>query len=132
LYLKKTLRVYDPLTWRPYCHVKDFARLIEQVLRSERNLIEGEIFNVGSDVNNFTKRQIVNMIIRFIKNCEIVYKEQGSDPRNYRVSFKKIKQQLDFQAKYNVEDYMAKLINIISEQKISNKMNYGNHNINIK
>jgi nucleoside-diphosphate-sugar epimerase len=128
----KKLLVYDPDTWRPYCHVKDFARLIEQVLRSERNLIEGEIFNVGSDVNNFTKRQIVNMIIRFIKNCEIVYKEQGSDPRNYRVSFKKIKQQLDFQAKYNVEDYMAKLINIISEQKISNKMNYGNHNINIK
>ena len=33
---KKVLEVYDPNTWRPYCHVKDFARIIFSVLNEEK------------------------------------------------------------------------------------------------
>ena len=32
---KKELLVYDPDTWRPYCHVLDFARLIHNVINDE-------------------------------------------------------------------------------------------------
>ena len=32
IYLNKKIEVYDPYTWRPYCHVKDFARIIYQII----------------------------------------------------------------------------------------------------
>ena len=32
LFLKNDLEVYDTGTWRPYCHVKDFARAIHILL----------------------------------------------------------------------------------------------------
>ena len=35
LYKKGFIEVYDFNTWRPYCHVKDFARLINKVITSK-------------------------------------------------------------------------------------------------
>ena len=132
LLINKKLLVYDPDTWRPYCHVNDFARLIEKVLRSEKILIKNKIFNAGSDINNFTKRQIVEIISRSIKDCDIMYKEHGVDPRNYRVDFSKIKKVLNFHPNYNVEDYMSKLVETIKNTKYLSKSTYGNYEINLK
>ena len=132
LLINKKLLVYDPDTWRPYCHVNDFARLIEKVLRSDKNLIKNEIFNAGSDINNFTKRQIVEIISRSIKDCDIMFKEHGVDPRNYRVDFSKIKKVLNFHPNYNVEDYMSKLVETIKNTKYLSKSTYGNYEINLK
>ena len=132
LLINKKLLVYDPDTWRPYCHVNDFARLIEKVLRSDKILIKNEIFNAGSDINNFTKRQIVEIISRSIKDCDIMYKEHGVDPRNYKVDFSKIKKVLNFHPNYNVEDYMSKLVETIKNTKYLSKSTYGNYEINLK
>ena len=132
LLINKKLLVYDPDTWRPYCHVNDFARLIEKVLRSNKILIKNEIFNAGSDINNFTKRQIVEIISRSIKDCDIMYKEHGVDPRNYKVDFSKIKKVLNFHPNYNVEDYMSKLVETIKNTKYLSKSTYGNYEINLK
>ena len=46
LFLYKEVKVYDENTWRPYCHVKDFARLMLFLLKKKHNL-SGEVFNVG-------------------------------------------------------------------------------------
>ena len=56
------LEVYDPNTWRPYCHVKIFARIIFSVLNEEKNKLNFEIFNCGSDENNYRKKDIVELI----------------------------------------------------------------------
>ena len=40
LYFNKKLEVYDPDTWRPYCHTRDFARIIELVLKAEKNKVD--------------------------------------------------------------------------------------------
>ena len=54
-FLKK-LYVYDKNTSRPYCHVKDFARLIDKVLRAKKEKVNFQIFNCGSNKNNFSKK----------------------------------------------------------------------------
>ena len=43
LFLKNNLVIYDPDTWRPYCHVNDFADLINKVLESEKSKINFEM-----------------------------------------------------------------------------------------
>ena len=47
--------IYDPDTWRPYCHVLDFSRAIDKILSHKNNSLDFEIFNVGNDNNNYSK-----------------------------------------------------------------------------
>lgn len=123
----KKLSIYDPDTWRPYCHVKDFARLIELVLNSDEFLIDKQVFNAGSDKNNFTKRQLANLILNHIADCEIEYKSAGNDPRNYKVDFSKVKKILNFQTNYNLSDCLPDLIEKIKNTKFLDKFHYGNY-----
>ena len=81
--------VYDADTWRPYCHVRDFARLIVKILEAPKQLVANQVFNAGGEVNNFTKKMIVDEILNHVPNAKVRYQEHGNDPRNYRVNFKK-------------------------------------------
>jgi nucleoside-diphosphate-sugar epimerase len=66
LYFGEELLVYDEHTWRPYCHVRDFARLLETVVESESEKVYFQVFNAGGDKNNFTKKMIVDDILKII------------------------------------------------------------------
>ena len=55
----KKLEVFDSNTWRPYCHVEDFARILEKVLDANKKITDFQVFNVGGDDNNFTKKQML-------------------------------------------------------------------------
>ena len=41
---------------------------------------------------------------------KVVYNSKGSDPRNYRVSFKKVKEVLGFEPNFTVEEGIKELI----------------------
>lgn len=110
LYFNKTLKVFDENTWRPYCHVRDFARLINIVLDAERRKVDFEVFNAGGEGNNFTKQMIVDAILSQIPQGRVEYSGSGSDPRNYKVSFKKVFDRLGFTPAYSVEDGIIELI----------------------
>jgi nucleoside-diphosphate-sugar epimerase len=133
LYFGQELLVFDENTWRPYCHVRDFARLINLIINAETNKIYFEIFNAGGEINNFTKKMIVETIKSYLPNAKIKYGANGSDPRNYKVSFKKAKDMLGFEPKYSVKDGIEELINAFEiglyRDSIENKNKYGNFNI---
>ncbi len=105
----KHLEVYDKDTWRPYCHVRDISAAIIRVLESDRNVVANEVFNVGSDENNFTKAMLVDEILKHIDG-EVSFVEGSTDPRNYRVSFNKIQNALDFHPRHSVKAYIPELI----------------------
>ena len=123
------LEVYDADTWRPYCHVKDFSRLIINILKKKKNTLAFEIFNCGSNSNNHTKRNIVKLISKKIPNAKIKYREKDKDPRNYRVDFSKIKKYLNFQTKYTVSDGIDELIKNFHLFKEKDKKLFGNYEI---
>ena len=128
------LLVYDAHTWRPYCHVNDFARLIKNVFESSFEKVSWEIFNAGGEVNNATKQMIVNFILEKIPNGKVKYQKHGSDPRNYRVDFKKVSSILNFTPKYTIQDGIQELINAINKNAFNdlnrNPNFYGNYDIN--
>lgn len=131
LALGNELLVYDPDTWRPYCHVKDFARLIAFVLATKNETISFEIFNAGGDINNFTKKGIVDLILSKIPNGKVKYQQHGSDPRNYRVNFLKVREKLGFEPKFSIEDGIVELLDSIKNQAFSNnkKIQEGNYTV---
>lgn len=134
LYFGKELIVFDEHTWRPYCHVRDFARLIEFVVNAERGKIHFEIFNAGGDKNNFTKKMIVESIQELIPNSRIKFGVNGTDPRNYKVSFNKVKKILDFEPKFDVNKGIKELIDALNiglyKDSIINNISYGNYELN--
>ena len=133
---EKSTQVYDADTWRPYCHVGDFARLIQMVLEAPKEKVSFEVFNAGGDVNNATKQMIVDSILKKIPDGKVKYQEHGSDPRNYRVNFNKVKTVLGFEPKYTIQNGIDKLVdamnNHIFDHVGENRNFHGNYEINYR
>ena len=133
LFFGSELLVFDENTWRPYCHVRDFSRLIERVLNSDDSIVNYEVFNAGGEVNNYTKKMIVETILEYIPDGNVKYSDKGSDPRNYRVSFEKVKKTLGFEPEYTVKDGIMELIDGLRKgiyaDSLDDKNRYGNYEI---
>lgn len=133
MYLGSDLLVYDPDTWRPYCHVQDFADVIQRVLEAPDADVAFDVFNAGGDANNFTKRMIVEAIQKHLPDAAVAYQEHGTDPRNYRVDFRKIRERLGFTPRYSVEDGIRELLTALDQNlfaDVESRSNfYGNYEI---
>lgn len=133
LALGRELLVFDAHTWRPYCHVRDFARLIQIVLEAPKARVGNEVFNAGGDANNFTKQMIVDSILDFLPNSSVRYQEYGSDARNYRVDFRKVCDELNFYPQYTVKDGVAELLSAMKNRVFVNvdkfPSMYGNYDL---
>lgn len=114
LCLGRELEVYDPDTWRPYCHVVDFAEIILRTIRAP-NELNGEVLNAGDSRNNYTKRQIAELAYEIIGRGSLKFVDKGSDPRNYRVSFEKIKEKLGFGASYSIRDGIEEVAEFVDK-----------------
>ena len=104
------ITVYDENTWRPYCHVKDFGRMIDKVLTAKSKKVYFEVFNCGSNDNNYTKRDVLNAIIDQGYHPVVTIDKNNSDPRDYKVSFKKAHKVLKFSVEYGLYDGIDELV----------------------
>lgn len=134
LALKKELLVFDENTWRPYCHVRDFARLLETVINADSEKVNFEVFNVGGDENNFTKKMIVDELLKYLPASRINYGMNGTDARNFRVAFSKVKNILGFTPEYSVPYGIQELIRAFEiglyADSLESPDKYGNFEIN--
>jgi nucleoside-diphosphate-sugar epimerase len=97
------LVVYDADTWRPYCHVRDISKAVITVLDAREDKVSGEVFNVGHSDENYTKRMVVDVVQEAIGGeGRVAFEEGGRDPRNYRVSFEKIRSVLGYEPDHRV------------------------------
>ncbi len=132
----KELLVYDAHTWRPYCHVKDFAVVIQKAIEARSQDVAFEVFNAGGQANNATKQTILDEIRRRVPGAVVQFKEHGSDPRNYRVDFSKIKSRLGFEPRYTIpmgiEELLAALKAGAFTDTVQNRNFYGNYVIHYK
>lgn len=113
LTLGKEVLVYDENHWHPYCHVSDISEAIISVLEARKHEVHGQIFNVGSDDGHLTKKMLVDLIRKYIPAGVVNYKHGGADPGNCRVSFQKIRRELEFGTEFAVEDSVRELFRAI-------------------
>lgn len=102
LALGRELVIFGEQFWRPYCHVVDLARAFVAVSQADEGIVAFNVFNVGNTEENYTKKMIVDEISRQLKDVKISYVKKDEDPRDYRVSFSKIENELGFKLTKNV------------------------------
>lgn len=100
--------------WRPFIHVADASDSIIKIIEASTNKVSRNIFNVGDDSFNITimdaAKIIQNVLKKNGKNIKINVKKENSDPRNYVVSFEKIKIQLGFSCLTSFEKGIDEII----------------------
>jgi nucleoside-diphosphate-sugar epimerase len=118
--IERQITVFGGDQWRPFVHVDDVALAVLTVLEAPLPLVRGQIFNVGSNEQNYTIRQVAEIIQSIIPEAEIVDVEGGSDPRNYCVNFNKIQKTLGFTPQWTVERGVQQVLDAIMSGQIEN------------
>ncbi len=105
--------------WRPYCHVDDLARSVVLVLESAEEKVRANVFNVGSTEENYNKGMVIKEVCKVVPNVKVNYVESNEDPRDYRVNFDKIKNELGFTITKTVPDGVREIYTLLSTQIIT-------------
>lgn len=95
---KKKIVVYGAESWRPMVHVDDIARGIIAVLGN--NSDGAEVYNVGSNDQNFKKIQLANIVAKRF-GAEVETLPMIKDPRNYKVSFDKVSKKFGYRTLFD-------------------------------
>lgn len=101
----------DGSQWRPMVHVEDTTDVMCELLKAESEKINGEIFNVGSDRNNYQLGSLAEDIAAALPIDVKIDWYGEPDHRSYRVNFDKIEQTLNWRAKYTAADGALEIFN---------------------
>jgi len=115
LAMGRELVIFGEQFWRPYCHVYDLARAVMIVLEASERKVAFEVFNVGDTGENYQKRMLADEILKFIPDGKVKYVKKNEDPRDYKVSFKKIQEQLGFIITKKVPDGIREILKVIRD-----------------
>lgn len=103
----KNRKIYvlgDGLQWRPNVHIQNVCQAFVKVLQAPPSKIQKQIFNVGSNEQNYQVIQIANMVKQIMPETVIEKVPADPDKRNYNVQFDKIEKILGFKSEKKVKD----------------------------
>ncbi|MCB0418662.1 MAG: SDR family oxidoreductase [Bdellovibrionales bacterium] len=84
--------------WRPVVHIGDVVEAFCICINAPASAVAGEIFNVGSDEQNYQVFQLAYMIKSVFSGVKLITAPDDADKRSYNVSFKKIHETLNYTA----------------------------------
>jgi nucleoside-diphosphate-sugar epimerase len=120
LSLGKELLVFGEKLWRPYGHVRDLANSAVLVLEAGGKEMSGKIYNVGDSTENYTKKTLVEEILKLAPQGVVRYGDTASDDlRNYRVNFDRIARELNFSVSRRVPDGIRELNQVVCSGLLS-------------
>lgn len=111
-FTKRELIIYQRGYSRSFVHIRDVVRGVIMGLRAERSKICGEVFNLGTDHGNYSKDDIVQLVLKRMPETVVEYKDLtfGGDMRDITVSFAKIKNVLGFDTTLDLDDGIRELL----------------------
>jgi nucleoside-diphosphate-sugar epimerase len=103
----------DGTPWRPIVHIRDIIAAIVAVLDSPRDIVHGQVFNVGLTEENYRIRQLAEIVAEIVPGCRVEFAPGGGpDKRCYRVDCAKISRVLpNFRPQWNARKGAQELYN---------------------
>jgi|TARA_B110000495_G_scaffold203808_1_gene229678 nucleoside-diphosphate-sugar epimerase len=110
----------DGTSWRPLVHVEDMSNAFISVLNAKNSEVNTQAFNVGSNNDNYSVKDIANMVEKIIPNSKITYaKDANKDARSYKVDFEKIRQYLGYKTKWTLENGILEIYKILKSKNFN-------------
>ena len=129
-FTRRELIIYQRGYSRSFVHVRDVVRGLILGLEAPQEKIRGQIYNLGTDNGNYTKDEIVGLVIKRLPETVVTYKDLtfGGDMRDITVSFSKIRHEFGFNAELTVDDGVREVVQVLRMGIIRNPQdeNYTN------
>jgi len=94
----------DGKPWRPLVHIKDMSELCIHILKTDKSIIHNQSFNVGDSIENYQVKVIAEKVQSYYSDCKIeILNQNPGDTRNYKVSFDKLNNILNYKTKYTLD-----------------------------
>jgi len=124
-WVDKEIKIFGADGWRPLCHVDDLARAAVTVFEQTASLPHKDVYNVGSNDQNVTKRMIGELVAeRLGCKLDIVGNKVKVDPRSYRVDFSKFEKATGFRALLRPQDAINDIATGLESGAIDKKTLY--------
>ncbi|MFX1569930.1 MAG: NAD-dependent epimerase/dehydratase family protein [Promethearchaeota archaeon] len=119
LYSTKEVNVMKPGTqWRPNIHVRDVGQAIRKIMEADKELVDKEIFNIGSNDQNYQIQTLAEELATTVLG-EYNPKWYGQpDTRSYKVNFDKLRDTLGFKPNYTVSDAAKEITKALESGQI--------------
>jgi nucleoside-diphosphate-sugar epimerase len=114
-FTKRELIIYQRGYSRSFVHVRDAVRGIIMGLEAPEEKVRGQVFNLGTPEGNYTKDEIVALVLKRIPETIVEYKDLtfGGDMRDITVSFEKIRRVLGFDTTLSVDDGVREVLHVL-------------------
>ena len=111
-FTKRSLIIYQRGYSRSFVHIRDVVRGVIMGLEAEREKVRGQVFNLGTENGNYSKDDIVRLVLKRMPEAVVEYKNMsfGGDMRDITVSFEKIKRVLGFDTTLDVDDGVREVL----------------------
>jgi nucleoside-diphosphate-sugar epimerase len=121
-FAKRELIIYQRGYSRSFVHVRDVVAGLIMGLEAPGEKINGQVYNLGTDDGNYTKDEIVGLVIKRLPETVVTYKDLtfGGDMRDLTVSFSKIRRELGFNPGLTVDDGVREIVHILRNNIIRN------------
>lgn len=112
--------VSDGTPWRPLVHALDMCQAVWRSLIAEPDVIRGQVFNVGSNEQNYRVREIAQIVAATFPGCALSFGAPSADNRSYRVNFDKIRKVLpEFECQWTPEKGAQQLRSLFEKIEMS-------------
>lgn len=120
----RELIIYQRGYSRSFVHVLDVVRGIIMGLQAEGTKVRGQVFNLGTDDGNYSKDEIVELVLKRMPETTVEYKDLtfGGDMRDITVSFEKIRRVLGYKTTLIVDDGIREVLHALKAGLIRNPM----------
>jgi len=120
----------DGKVFRPFIEISDACKAIYKVIKINKNF-KGQIFNVGSNLDNYRIIDVAKIVQRNVKGSKIIFLKKikklvsdnlivkGKDKRNYKVNFDLFSKTFKFKADYKIDNGIKKLILNLKRLKLT-------------
>jgi len=99
----RKIQVFGGAQWRPLLHVEDAAEVYIRCIEADLKDVGNQVFNVGSDEQNYQIDQIAEMVGTTLGGIPILRDNTSLDARDYRVSFSKVRDTIGFRPAGSVQ-----------------------------
>jgi nucleoside-diphosphate-sugar epimerase len=113
------ITVHGGNQWRPFVHVADAAYAVLKAVAAPLELVNAQVFNVGSNDQNYTISQIGEMVHEQVMSARLVVRHDATDARNYRVDFSKISRLLNYQPRWTVSQGIEQVLESIASGEVT-------------